>query len=240
MIVKTKAIVLRTLKYGDAQLIIDTLTEDYGRVSFMQRLPRNGRGRIRKQLFQPLAVLAVAFDQRPARRLMRLTEAAMAYPLTGLTADPRKYTVAMFIAELTLACTRSEQANAPLFAFIENSVRWLDACRRPCPNFHIIYAVHLSRFIGFMPSLEGAGDGCFDLRGGCFSPTLPTHPDYLLPEEASKIALLMRLNYETMHLLSLTHDERNRIVAAVMRYYSLHLPDFPDLKSLQVLREVFA
>ena len=51
MHVKTKAIVLNSLKYGESQIIVDLLTESVGRVSFMQRIPRSSRSGISKQLF---------------------------------------------------------------------------------------------------------------------------------------------------------------------------------------------
>ena len=60
-----------------------------------------------------------------------------------------------------------------------------------------------------------------------------------MPDEAGMIQLLMRLNYTTMRLLSLTRSERNRIVDVILYYYRLHLPDFPDMKSLPVLKELF-
>ena len=53
------------------------------------------------------------------------------------------------------------------------------------------------------------------------------------------IQLLMRLNYTTMRLLSLTRSERNRIVDVILYYYKLHLPEFPEMKSLPVLKELF-
>ena len=60
-----------------------------------------------------------------------------------------------------------------------------------------------------------------------------------MPVEASRIVKLMRMNYETMHLFSMSRLERNRCLEVIQIYYQLHLPDFPELKSLQVLRELF-
>ncbi len=241
MLIKTKAIVLRAFKYGESQLIVDTLTESHGRLSFILRIPKTGRSRIRKQLFQPMSVLLIEMDYRQRQRLQKIREATMAYPLSSLPFDARKLTIALFLAEFTLACTRAEQQDAPLFAFVENSVRWLDAAEGAFANFHIIYILRFSQFAGFYPNLEDGREGdFFDLRDGCYTATSPLHPDFLRPEEAEKIRLLMRLSYNTMHLLALSRTERNHIVETIIRYYSLHVPDFPELRSLSVLRELFA
>ena len=47
------------------------------------------------------------------------------------------------------------------------------------------------------------------------------------------------MKYETMHLFAMNRDERNRCLDIICRYYRLHLPDFPELKSINVLKELF-
>lgn len=240
MHVKTKAIVLNSLKYGESQIIVDMLTESVGRVSFMQRIPRSSRSGISKQLFQPLTILDVEFDYRQSQKLQRLKNAAIAWPFCSIPFDAHKLGIALFMAEFVTYATRSEQQNRDQFMFVENSVMWLDTCVNSFANFHIVFMLHMTRFVGFFPNMDGRQD-ChyFDLRGGCFTPYAPVHGDFLKPDEAGKIQLLMRLNYTTMRLLSLTRNERNRIVDVILYYYRLHLPDFPDMKSLPVLKELF-
>ena len=240
MQVKTRAVVLNSLKYGESQVIVDMFTETHGRLSFMQRIPKTGRARVRKQLFQPLTLLDVEFDYRQGQRLLHITDARMCSPFVSLPFDARKLSIALFVAEFTCYATRAEQDNAALFAYIVNSVEWLDACGGDFANFHIIYMLRLTRFIGFFPNTEGAQEGAyFDLRGACFVAHAPLHADWLEPAEARKIGLLMRVNYATMHLVRMSRAERNRCVELIVRYYRRHLPDFPELKSLPVLQELF-
>lgn len=240
MLEKTRAIVLNSLKYGESQMIVDMYTATRGRLSFIQRVPRQGRAGIKKQYFQPLTILDIEFDYRQTQRLHKLHTAGVAFPFRSLPFDMAKLSIALFVAEFTAYATRSEQADTDLYAFVETSVRWLDTCDTDFANFHIIYMLHLTRFVGFFPNVEDACEGAyFDMRDGCFVPIAPLHPDYLRPSEAQKIGLLMRLNYTTMRLLRLTRDERNRCIDVVLAYYRLHQPDFPELKSLAVLRELF-
>jgi DNA repair protein RecO (recombination protein O) len=78
------------------------------------------------------------------------------------------------------------------------------------------------------------------MRSGEFADTAPLHRDYIEPTEAARIGVLMRMNYETMHLFRMSHDERNRCVELILAYYKLHVPNFPELKSLAVLQELFS
>ena len=242
MLTKTRAIVLHAIKYGDQKYIVDMFTEAMGRVAFIQKIAASGRARIRKQLLQPLSILDIEYDHRQSMRLQRLKNAAIAYPFASIPFDAGKLSIAMFVAEFTAYCTRSEQTNRPMYLFVDNSVRWLDACERGFANFHIVYMLHFARFAGFYPNIDDLqGDAAcyFDLRGGCFVPNAPIHRDFLGPSEAGKMRMLMRLNYTTMRLLSLSRSERNRIVEVVLQYYRLHQPDFPEMKSLPVLMQLF-
>jgi len=245
---KTAAIVLKTVKYGDAKLIIDMLTEECGRIAFVQRVSqtrrgggRAGRGAAQKGLFQPLTLLDIVFDYRPNAALQQLREAAISSPFVSLMFDERKLAIALFLTEFTYYATRTEQRNVPLYRFVQDSVLWLDACQSSFSNFHIVFMMGLTRYVGFFPNLiHNEGEDFFDLRDGCFRAQRPLHDDYVEPDEAAKIIILMRLRYATMHLLRLSHGERNRCIDIILNYYRLHVPNFPTLKSLEVVRELFA
>lgn len=240
MLVKTKAIVLHSVKFGESQMITDFLTEQYGRLSFISHLPKTAKAKVKKQLFQPLTILELEFDYRQAARLQHLRDACIAHPFVSIPFDPYKLSISLFQAEFLYYSTRDEQENIPLFQYVEQSVLWLDGSPRSFANFHLVFMMRLSRFIGFFPNLDDYREGdYFDLRSGCFSSSQPLHSDSLYPEEAAKIGLLMRLNYETMRLVAMSHDERNRCTDVIIRYYRLHVPNFPELKSLPVVRELF-
>ena len=78
-------------------------------------------------------------------------------------------------------------------------------------------------------------------RPYCVRIPVPTAArDFLQPDEAKKVQLMMRMDYATMHLFQMSHTERNRLLEVALSYYRLHLPDFPDLKSLSVLQELYS
>lgn len=100
--------------------------------------------------------------------------------------------------------------------------------------------MRLSRFLGFYPNLDDyMAGGYFDLRESVFLSAPPVHRDFLQPQEAEKVQLMMRMDFPTMHLFQMSHAERNRLLEVVLFYYRLHLPDFPELKSLSVLQALY-
>lgn len=240
MLTKTTAIVLHNIKYGDSKMIVDMFTRSHGRMSFVVTMPKSAKSKIRKQLFQPLSMLSIEYDYRPKVQLQKIREATILYPYSSLPFDMDKLTVGMFIAEFLYHSLYGEQANEPMFDYIYDSLQWFDGSPSPAANFHLVFMMRLSLFLGFYPNLDDYVSGCvFDLRNGSFSSMAPLHSDYLLPDEASQMSLMMRMNYPTMHLFKFTRAQRNRLLDVIVQYYRLHIPGFPDMKSLDVLRNIY-
>lgn len=240
MQVSTRAIVLREVKYGDGSVIVDMLTREQGRVSFICRISRSGRGRVGRQYFQPLRVLDIVYDQRPRASLQRLGEVRLAMPLASVYMVAQKLGIVLFLSEFLSHATRGEQQNAALFQYVEQSLEWLDATQGRTGNFHLVFMMRVSRFLGLFPNLEGYHEGdIFDLREGAFARRRPLHADYVGADDAAHIITLMRVNYQTMHLIRISREERGRILTAILYYYRLHIAAFPELRSPDVLQELY-
>lgn len=240
MLQKTEAIVLHALKYGEQKMIVDMFTREMGRQSFVVPVPKSGRAKVGKQLLQPLTLLMIEADVRPQASLQRLREATMLVPLGQLLADPSKLAIALFVAEFLYHALRGEQRDAVLFDYVRSGVEWLDGAPAAYANFHLVFLMRLSRFLGFYPNLDDYSEGCyFDLRQSVFTPLTPVHRDFLMPEEARHIRQLMRMDFATMRLFRLSRAQRRRILEILLLYYRLHLPQMPELRSVEVLGELF-
>ncbi len=241
MLVKTKAIVLHSFKYGESRMIVDMFTEEAGRLSFIISIPKTSKGRIKKQYFQPMTLLEVECDVRQNVQLQKLKDAHLLTAYTSIPFSPEKLALSLFIAEFLYHALRSEQQDKLLFAYVCDSMQWLDTVEVGFANFHLTFLMRMSRFLGFYPNLDDYVDGCvFDLRTATFSLQVPTHRDFLDSHDSQLIHTLMRMDFPTMHLFQLSHHDRNRITEVLLHYYRLHIPQFPELKSLGVLQELWA
>ena len=240
MLTKTTAIVLHNIKYGDSKMIVDMFTRAHGRMSFVVSIPKSSKSKLRKQFFQPLSMLSLEYDYRPKVQLQKIRNVALFHPYSSLPFDIDKLTVGMFISEFLYHSLYGEQQNEQMFDYISDSLMWFDGSPSPASNFHLVFMMRLSLFLGFYPNLDDFVPGCvFDLRSGSFSSVAPLHSDYLLPDEASQMSLMMRMNYSTMHLFKFTRAQRNRLLDVIVQYYRLHIPGFPEMKSLDVLRNIY-
>lgn len=138
---KTRGIVLRSVRYGDAKLIIDVLTELSGRISFAVRVPKTAKGKLKRQYFQPMTLLDMEYDWRERNTLQNMKDVRIALPYTSIPFEPVKSTMLLFLAEFLYYVTRDEQQNATLFNYIYNSLEWLDNSEKDYANFHLVFMI---------------------------------------------------------------------------------------------------
>ncbi|MDR3118980.1 MAG: DNA repair protein RecO [Mediterranea sp.] len=240
MLQKTTGIVLHTLKYNDTSNIVDIYTELHGRVSFLVPVSRAKRTSVKPVLFQPLSIMELEADFRTSAGLYRIKE-AKAYPFKSIPYNPYKSVIALFLAEFLYRAVKEEGENHSLFVYLKHSIEWLDECAAGFANYHLVFLMRLTRFLGLYPNLDGYRQGdYFDLLNAGFTAIRSDkHSFYVNPEESFRLIRLMRMNYDTMHLFAMNRAERTRCLAITCDYYRLHIPGFHELKSLAVLQEFF-
>jgi DNA repair protein RecO (recombination protein O) len=240
MLIKAKAIVLHCQSYNDSTNIVHLYTEDFGRISYLVTKSHSKKSSLRSAYFQPLSLVEIEADHHGNRSLQRIKEVRSIFPFTGIPTDPVKNTIALFLAEVMYRSLREAEKNPSLFDYLLRSVQLLDLCEKGLANFHLVFLIKLTRYLGFYPNVEGQRPNWyFDLQGGCFVQMRPFHNAWLSPEQAEDFAQLMRMNFENLAAFRFDHRERVEILNQMMNYYRLHLTEFPTIKSLAVLQEVF-
>lgn len=240
MLETTQGIVLHYNRYGDDSAIVDVFTLSRGSVAFLVRDRRGLRkGGLHTTLLRPLNVVELTFDHRPSQSLQRMQELHIAYCYTSLPYDPVKETVALFLSEFLHNALRSEVQNTDLYHYILYSMQWLDAARDGVANFHLAFLVRLTHYLGFWPNIDAKKKlPFFDLKDSIATDAEPPHSFFLRGEEAAIVPLFLRMNIRNMHSFRLNRQQRNRILDVLTLYYQLHVPEFRNLRSIAVLREV--
>jgi len=239
MLSTTLAVVLRVSPSGDSGLVADTLTEQFGRLSFMVHAGR-GRHAVSRTMFQPLTQIEIGFDYRPSARLQHVRSVRMSPPYGSVPFEAGKMAVAMFLAEFLVYATRGEREAGQVFGFVRQSLLWYDACGEKAPNFHLVFMVGVLRFLGFRPSARRRGGGdFFDLQSGEYVAARPPHPHFVAGDELRLMPLVLQADYSSMRHITMSRQQRNRATDIVLDFCRLHLPQFPHLRSIEVVRELF-
>lgn len=235
---KNRGILLRAIKHNDKSVVVNLFTENRGMAAYIFYLGQGKRKTGLNTLLQPLTLVEFEDENTPSSPLGKLREVSNMSPYTHIPFSPVKTVLVLFLAEFLLYALREETCDSRLFNYLFSSMRWLDNAT-DFGNFHLVLILGLARYLGINPNAATFTKGSYlDLQSGCFSERIPNHANFLNPELSSILAKLTDKNFESMEQISLNRVERNSLVHALNDYFRLHLPGFPILKSVEVLKSV--
>jgi Recombinational DNA repair protein (RecF pathway) len=240
MLHKTRGIVLSNRPYSDAYSIALIYTEEFGPVSYLVSRSRGKKTPVSKSLFHSLAVLDLETDHQNLREIQRIKEARLHLNLLYLLRDPVKASISIFLAEFLSKILREIHPNKALFDYLIQSAQILDLCSENYANFHLSFMINITPFLGFYPNADTYSDNSFfDMQNGVFVRYKPASPYFLNPDESVLFYRLLRINYNNMGAFRFLGRERRLIIDRILEYYRIHLVNFPEIKSLDILHEVF-
>ncbi|MEC4004271.1 DNA repair protein RecO [Flavobacterium sp. SUN052] len=237
MLVKTKAIVISSLKYQEKSLIVKCFTESDGLKSyFVQSAFSNKKSSHKIAYFQPLTILEIEANHKNKGTLEHFKEIKLATAYQTINTDIFKSTIVIFLSEMLHHSIHEEEKNQDLFTFLETALLWLDA-HEETSNFHLILLLEITKFLGFYPDISEIDFNFFDINEGFFTPfqglnCLSEHETHLFKK-------LIDLKFDSNQKI-FAGIERQIILKILLDYYSIHLVGFKKPKSLDVLKEVFS
>lgn len=237
MLVKTKAIVISSIKYQEKGLIVKCFTQSDGLKSYFVRDAFSSRKSNQKiAYFQPLSILEIEAVHKNKGTLENFKEIKLAIPFQTIHNDVIKSTIVMFLSEMLHFSIQEEETNEPLFVFLETALTWLDT-HDEVANFHLIFLLETTKFLGFYPDVSEIDLPYFEMSEGVF--TVFHAIRSLTQHESNLFKKLLDLKFENDQKMFHT-TERQILVRILIEYYSAHLDSFKKPKSLDVLKEVFS
>lgn len=237
MLVKTKAIVISTIKYQEKSLIVKCFTESDGLKSyFVQNAFSSKKSSQKIAYFQPLTILDIEAIHKNKGTLEHFKEIKLSTAFQSINTTIYKSTIVIFLSEIIHHSIHEEEKNQDLFTFLETALLWLDN-HNEIANFHLILMLEMTKFLGFYPDDSNVAFTFFDLNDGIFSPfhginSLSEHETHLFKK-------LINLKFESNQKV-FAAIERQILLKILLDYYTIHLDGFKKPKSLEVLKEVFS
>src|SRR6478735_6229471 len=111
MLVKCKAIVVKTVDYSETSVVLKCFTDTYGIQSYMVNGVRSAKGSIKPSHLMPLSLLELELYYQQNKSLHRIKELKCVPPLKTIHFDMIKSAVGMFMAEVIHKTVRDENHN---------------------------------------------------------------------------------------------------------------------------------
>ena len=237
---KISGIIISITKYNDRFNVITMYTRSHGRLSFLSPIGSGKGARARQSRLQLLSVIETEITFKQGAELLKLGSVSLKNIWTDIYFHPVKNIIAIFISEFLNRLLRATESDPNLWDYLWNAINLLDRMEKGVENYHIAFLSSLLPFSGIQPDTTSYVEGSFfDMRSGTFSLTPPPHGDFLEREEARMAALIPRINFNNVKALKLSGNDRYRILSHIIKYYSHHYPGMSNIKSLDIIHEIF-
>ena len=237
MLIKTKAIVISSLRYQEKSLIVKCFTQSDGLKSyFVQSTFSSKKSSQKIAYFQPLTILEIEANHKNKGTLEHFKEIKLASAYHSIKTDVIKSTIAIFTSEILHHSIHEEEKNENLFSFLETALLWLDT-HEEATNFHLILMMEMTKFLGFYPDVSEIDFSFFDTKEAYFTPFQSVNS--LTEHETHLFKKLLDLKFDADQKV-FAGIERQILLKILLDFYTLHLDGFKKPKSLEVLKEVFS
>ena len=220
--------------------MVTLYTRSRGRLAFLTPLGTGKASNARRARLQPLTLIQTEMHYKPTSELQGLGTFSVPEVWSDIYFHPLKRTMALFVSEFLYRLLNATMADEKLFDFLKEAIRYLDRQQKGVADYHIPLLVSLLSYSGIQPDVSGYEAGrLFDFHSGSFLAPGQTGFATLSIEESRYVTLVSRINFTNIKRLRLTNAGRRQILYGLLNYYSYHFPGLGNLKSPEILREVF-
>jgi DNA repair protein RecO (recombination protein O) len=240
MLVKTKGIIFKSVRYRETSLILDIYTRELGLKTYLINGVRKRNARTPASVLQLMNLVELdAYDQEQ-HEINRIKEVRPAFLYQNLPFRIERSSIGLFMLEMVRKTIREKETNQKLYDFLESGFLLLDKTTHPTANFHIAFLLEFAAELGFYPERNFSSDrSCFDMREGSFIQTAPFHRDYLGMPESGFLYQFLQSDLSRQHEIKMNRKERTVLLERLIDFYRVQLGDFGPVRSLEVFRDIF-
>lgn len=153
MIVKTDAIVLKSMRYRETSKIVTFYSRRYGKLAALAKGARDTKSKFGASL-EPMTAVSLVVYRKENRDLQLISQCDILKPYKKIHAEMGRMSAAMGMLELVNQLTRDEAENPALYMLLEESLDRLENAATSFQNFFFAFEFRLCGAFGFAPALE--------------------------------------------------------------------------------------
>jgi DNA repair protein RecO (recombination protein O) len=144
------------------------------------------------------------------------------------------------MSELLTRTLTSSMNDPELFNFIELLIIELDTTQESVAGFPLSFSVRLCQHLGLAPYNNYSNENpYFDLMEGKFVSQIPQHNYFLETTLSCSFSEVLSTIDAGIFAIEMPYKIRVDLLSKLHEYYRLHIPTFGEMKSVQVLSDVF-
>jgi DNA repair protein RecO (recombination protein O) len=156
MLTRTEGIVLRTIPFGEADIIATYLSPEHGLLKVFAKSPRKIRSRFGSSL-EPLTHARISFWGKENTALPRLTQSDILNPFHSLRDKLDCFLKVSEIIELTLHFVPERDSNIKAYSLLLNTLQAVEKERIAEDLILSQYKIKFLKLTGFAPKVDACG-----------------------------------------------------------------------------------
>jgi|SRR5690554_2060017 len=243
-IIKTEAVVLSKMDYGDTSSILSLYTKEFGKISVIQKGARNPKSK-KAFITDPLNHLQIIIYKKDSRELQLLSSADLISHFSHLKENFDRLKFALAILELVKNLTPENESNELIFKGLTRILFLLDTSDES-PNIifgrfflfflkEIGYEIQLNKCSSCQTDLHNADYLGYNFELGIFCSHCSSNfrIDFKISQELFNYLLCLKQNKSAVSFKNFTAD---RAIIFMERHLKFHIPDFKDIISIHTFR----
>ena len=234
----TPALVLHTTDYSETSVIAKVFTRQLGVRSYILKGVRKGGSRTKQNLLQPLSYLDLVVYNNPKTTINYLKEIAPhrggipAGLASSRVEEMTRHAMRFFMTELLYKTLREEEPMPDLFDYVVETV----GNPRPSAQQPIVFMLSLSRHMGIEPlDNYSVREPLFDMQAGRYQ---RYGSSTLEPEASHLLHCYLQAMHDGTPLPVAPLPQRTALINRLLEYFQMHLADFRNFKSHEILHTV--
>lgn len=231
----TPGLVLHTTAYSETSVIAKIFTRQLGVRSYIIKGVRKGGSRTKQNLLQPLSYLDLVVYNNPKTNINYLKEIGPHAGRDAADSEPVRNALRFFMTEVLYKTLREEEPMPELFDYVAGCAQFQMPAQE-LASYPIRFLLTVSRHLGIEPlDNYSSREPLFDIAGGryCFT------GDNTLPSGQSQLLhCYLEAEHEDSPIPLATLSQRTELINRLLEYYQLHLAEFRNFKSHEILHTV--
>lgn len=237
----TPALVLHTTAYSETSVIAKIFTRQLGVRSYIIKGVRKGGSRTKQNLLQPLSHLDLVVYNNPKTQINYIKEIGPHVDATHNQAIRQSSNQAVcnalrfFMTEVLYKTLREEEPMPELFDYVADSASFQEPNQR-LSQHPILFLLKVSRHLGIEPlDNYSSREPLFDMQAGRFQYS----GECMLDAATSQLLhYYLQSLHEGSPLPIASLSQRTELINRLLEYYQMHLAEFRNFKSHEILHSV--
>ena len=241
MIVKSEAIVLKTVDYSESSIIATLFTKEKGKVAVIAKGARKPKNKFAAFLVVG-QLLEVVFYSKESRSVQTLSDVSYIEKLHSFRVDIEKMAIMMTTTEFTNQVLHDNEINTDLFGFLKRMLVWVDKQDDVPPQLFPYLQLRIAEYIGigvqYMDD-DNSDDGYLNISSGLLSPNKEDeHAERLSPSQFD--FMKKSLNSANASVLRIVMDpnELKKLIQILDKYFIYHVEGMKPRRSDKIFAQL--